>query len=97
MVQFVTVVSSLSLVALIFFYGGLPGLVITIGVTLIFEAMHKSVYGKSISHIEDEDHHDHPDNPRNVLNRMAQRGCRESSCPARFSPPLRRRPQEPRR
>lgn len=77
MVRFLTVVSSLALTGLFFYLAGPWGLGVAIMVILIFEAMHKAVYGKSISHIADEDYYDHPNNPANILARLR---CR-SGCP----------------
>lgn len=71
MIQFITVVSSLALTGFFFYLSGLGGLVVAITVIVIFELMHIAVYGKSISHITDEDFHDHPDNPANVLRRLS--------------------------
>ena len=69
-------IMALAITVGIYFLAGWQGLVVGLIVILLFDFMHKRVYGKSIAEIEDTDYHDHLLNPKNLLEHHKHRTAR---------------------
>lgn len=52
MIQFLTTVAALSITAGIYLFSGISGLIVSFGMTVLFEVLHWIIYGKSMASID---------------------------------------------